>query len=213
MTTETLFKTKRNYKRWTDEMLAAEARKYETKQEFRNNSANAYDSAKKRKLLDEFCNHMIPAYISWTFEVLRETASNFETRNEFKKGAYSAYQQTLRRGFIDEVCSHMNPGDHTSDENMVYIWQVGSLPIYKVGVSSWKYGSRRMDHVADQLGFTPNLIQLHKTKKGEARDIEDQLLEIGNPLTWNWSFNGHTEFRRWTPSHLKEALNLLCQQE
>lgn len=219
MTSETLPLVTRKYKYWTDEMLAAEALKYETRKDFERGSYGAYQASQRRGRLNIHCSHMTPIFIFWADEMLIEEAQKYQTRAEFEQGSYGAYQSINRRirlgknSGLGSCFDHMVNGDFTSDENMVYIWQVGSLPIYKVGVSSWKYGSLRMDRVADQLGFTPNLIQLHKTKKGEARALESQLLEIGNPMNWEQKFNGSTEFRFWTSRHLEEALSLLCQQE
>ena len=219
MTVSELPQTKNKHKRWTDEELAAEALKYETRKDFERGSYGAYQASRNRGLLDVVCKHTIPQQTRWTEEMLIEEAQKYRTRTEFEQGSYGAYQSINRRirlgknsGF-GSCFDHMVNGDFTSDENMIYIWQVGSLPIYKVGVSSWKYGSLRMDRVAAEIGFKPNLIQLHKTKKGEARALEAQLLEIGNQLNWEQPFNGHTEFRRWTSKHLEEALSLLCQQE
>ena len=52
--------------KWTYEKLAEEARKYETKQEFRAKNSSAYAAAKYRRIIDKVCSHMIPAHVSWT---------------------------------------------------------------------------------------------------------------------------------------------------
>ena len=200
-------------RRWTYEEIALEARKYTSRRAFEKGSHSAYRASHRSGIIDDVCAHMDFQRIYWTDEMLCDEAKKFQTRGKFQKGSASAYRSAYLQGLLDKTCSHMQSGRVGGDNNMVYIWQVGSLPIYKVGVTSARLGSLRMDQVADVLGFKPNLIKLHKTKKGEARAIEAHLLEIGNQLNWEQPFNGHTEFRRWTSKHLEEALSLLCQQE
>lgn len=55
---------------WTDEMLQKEALKYETKQEFRENSYAAYLACKRRKILNQLCSHMSMRVYSYQEELL-----------------------------------------------------------------------------------------------------------------------------------------------
>lgn len=195
---------------WTDEDLAAEALPHSTRIDFQRGSAYAYIAALRRGILDQICSHMEPMRRSWTDEDLAAEALPYSTRGEFQRGSKRAYSVARRRGILDQICSHMKPAGRRSDNNMVYIWQVGGLPIYKVGTSSYRLGSLRMDQVAETIGFESNLITLHKTKKGEARKLEKELLKIGCPQNWQQPFDGHTEFRFWTSKHLKQAKEILA---
>ena len=44
--------------KWTDEKLREEALKYNSRAEFRNASSSAYQTALRRGIIDEVCQHM-----------------------------------------------------------------------------------------------------------------------------------------------------------
>jgi hypothetical protein len=73
--------------KWTYEKLLEEARRYETKQEFRNKSSSAYAAAKYRKIIDDVCAHMSPPRTSWTDEMLAAEAKKYATKTDFKNGS------------------------------------------------------------------------------------------------------------------------------
>jgi len=94
--------------RWTEEMLFAEARKYQTRSEFKKGSASAYGACKDRGLLDQACSHMVDGTLKWTNEMLFAEAKKYQTRGAFCKGSKSAYNACVVRGILDQACSHMN---------------------------------------------------------------------------------------------------------
>lgn len=97
-----------NYK-YSLEDLKCEALKYQTRRDFRNNSPKFYDSAKRRKILDEICAHMATVdSIYWTKERCRERAMLYQTKMEFKHNDGSAYTTSVREGWLDEICTHMH---------------------------------------------------------------------------------------------------------
>ncbi len=69
--------------KWTYEKLLEEARRYETKQEFRAMSGSAYAAAKYRKIIDDVCAHMTPPRTSWTDEMLAAEAKKYKTKTDF----------------------------------------------------------------------------------------------------------------------------------
>ena len=73
--------------KWTYEKLVEEARKYETKQEFRAKNSSAYAAAKYRGIIEKVCSHMIPARISWTDEMLAAEAKKYQSKIDFKNGS------------------------------------------------------------------------------------------------------------------------------
>jgi hypothetical protein len=88
-------------------MVSAEAIKYKTKTEFRNESSKAYSIAKKRGIVDQVCSHMETIYVRWTDVSLEKEARKFSTRSEFKQESESAYQTAFGRGILNKICSHM----------------------------------------------------------------------------------------------------------
>ena len=94
--------------KWTDELLREEALKYNSRTEFGKANNTAYQTALKRGIIDEVCQHMAPQnQLKSTDELLREEALKYNSRSEFGKGNCTAYQTALKRGIIDEVCQHM----------------------------------------------------------------------------------------------------------
>jgi predicted GIY-YIG superfamily endonuclease len=95
---------------WTKERCATEAKKYNTRAEFRINSSSAYSKALKSKWIDDICAHMIEIRKPngyWSKERCAEEASKFKTRADFKRGNSAAYSRALKSKWIDEVCIHM----------------------------------------------------------------------------------------------------------
>ena len=93
------------------ENVREEALMYETRLEFFKGSGGAYESARKKGLLDIVCSHMVlqkgdPGY--WDIlENVRVEALKYKTRSEFKKRTPGAYKSAYRNGWLDMVCSHM----------------------------------------------------------------------------------------------------------
>ena len=93
--------------KWTLEKLTEEALKHNTKSEFKAAGNGAYQAARKRKLLNLICSHMVCNKKIWTEEEIYEAALLFNTRQDFKKGNHKAYEQAHRKGIINKVCKHM----------------------------------------------------------------------------------------------------------
>jgi hypothetical protein len=93
--------------KWTAEMLAAEAAKYQTRSEFVRGSKNAYQVAHRRNLLDEICGHMTGQRTSWTDEMLAAEAAKYQTRSEFWRSNEAAYAAAQNRKLLDQICGHM----------------------------------------------------------------------------------------------------------
>ena len=93
---------------WTDELLIAEALKYDTRVEFSKKSSSAYQTALRRGKLDEICQHMLSRPQSkWTVEMLHEEALKYKTRMEFFEGNGPAYNAASKRGLLNQICQHM----------------------------------------------------------------------------------------------------------
>ena len=92
---------------WTDEMLQAEALKYETRVDFYRGNHSAYHAAYCRGILDKICGHMILQRIDWTSKSLREESLKYKTRADFQHSSKPAYETARRRGILDKICGHM----------------------------------------------------------------------------------------------------------
>jgi hypothetical protein len=199
------------YATYTKEILIAEAGKYKTRMEFRNKSLCAYKAARSRKLLDEICAHMIAQHITWTTEMLAAEAAKYQTRKDFERGSL-AYYTARDRKLLDEICAHMVDGFTSSDNDAIYIWRAVRMSyngesVYKLGVTSARLGTRRIDQVAQEAGLDYELI-LCQPVQGKATDLEKKLHLLGEDPKLE-GFNGSTEFRALSDSALATAVAMI----
>lgn len=93
-------------KKWTFENLLAEAIKYKTKKEFRENNSSAYSAAKKYKLINDICKHMVCKEIKpsgyWNYENCKKEALKYKTLKEFIENSKSAYRVSNKNGWVKE---------------------------------------------------------------------------------------------------------------
>ena len=97
-------KKKRN--RWTDEMLAEDAKRFKTRTEWAKQSMAAYSAAQKRGILDLCSSHMGDKPVRWTKAMLIADALRFQTRQDWQANSSGAYQLAHRRR-ISECFAHM----------------------------------------------------------------------------------------------------------
>jgi len=98
-------------KYWTKELCQIEANKFNTKVEFKKQSASAYTISLKNKWLKEICLHMTPLVKPngyWTKELCQIEALKYKTRSEFYMKSISAYSKSYKSGWLNEICFHMN---------------------------------------------------------------------------------------------------------
>lgn len=98
--------------KYTDEELAAIAKKYNRRQDFLKKDRNAAKAARcrGRDFYNSICSHMTGGkrvYGTYTIAELRKRAKKFKTRSEFVKKDTSAYHQSRKMGVLDDVCKHM----------------------------------------------------------------------------------------------------------
>jgi len=95
--------------KWTPASIEKEAKKYQSRNEFKKGSDGAYQAARRLKIMDKVCSQMTAAYTSWDKDSIAKEAKKYQSRNEFQQGSYGAYQAAQRRGILDDVCKHMTP--------------------------------------------------------------------------------------------------------
>lgn len=93
--------------KWTTESLHAESLKYNTRAEFQKYNCSAYNTALKRNLIDEICQHMHSKHILWTDSMLLSEALKYTSKSEFQHKSSSAYVTAKNRKILNNICSHM----------------------------------------------------------------------------------------------------------
>ena len=96
---------------WTKEKVAALAKKYISRSEFKAANSSAYTRARLNGWLDEICSHM-PLKVHpngyWTKEKVIDSAKQFKTRTAWMRSSDSAaYNLAREKEWMDEACAHM----------------------------------------------------------------------------------------------------------
>ncbi len=95
---------------WTKERCIEEAKKYETKTQWRRGNGSSYVAAKKNGWLKECHVHMIESKKPkgyWTLERCKEEALKYNTRSEWIKNSGTSYVTARTNGWLEQCCSHM----------------------------------------------------------------------------------------------------------
>ena len=112
----------RDLERWTFDDIKFEASKFNTRQEFKSNSVNAYNAARRYGWIDEVCKHMVlqikPANF-WNKKTIKLEALKYDKKIDFCKKSQGAVLKAYSLGIMDEVCKHMNVVTNRWDINLV----------------------------------------------------------------------------------------------
>jgi hypothetical protein len=196
------------YTYWTDEELAEEAKKYATRNEFQQNSS-AYGIAHKRGILDQVCAHMTyTERVNWTPELLASEALKYSTRGDFYRKNNNAYSYARRLGILDEITEHLGYQDNYNTRDVVYLWHAEN-DIFKVGITSENLGDQRIYDVAKDAGYTPEIIALENVGTVRAKQIEAEVLKLGERVLFKSRFSGSSEFRHLSSLELNRAIELI----
>ena len=99
-------------RKWTVEVIAREAKQYQTISQFRAGSRLAYNAMMREGMKDALCAHMAEIKSKSTkydkASDLFKEASKFKTREGFAAGSQEAYGIALKRGLMDKICRHMD---------------------------------------------------------------------------------------------------------
>ena len=135
--------------KWTDEMLMADAAKYQTRGEWKRKSAGAFSAAYRRDLLDQCCKHMSSPLNDWTDEMLMADAAKYQSRGEWRKSSPSAYSIAWQRNMLEKCCAHMTWARGT-------VWTIEALIADASNYTTrkeWQDNSVRAYHAAWQRGL------------------------------------------------------------
>lgn len=205
---DTHFQSKRvTYTRkWTVEAVTTEASKFSSRVDFYRENGSAYNAAKKLGLLDSLFGFVRN---QWSEDSLRDEASKYSSRIEFYRKSGSAYATALKRGMIGELFPERFGG---TDDDVIYIWlAVGQVfngnPVYKIGVTSSRLGTIRIEQVAKSLGVK-FITVCQRVVVSKASDIEKVLHGMGESPMYV-GFNGASEFRSMSDTVLCEAIAII----
>lgn len=87
------------------ENMMAEARKYSTKEEFKEKNLSAFLAAYRYGYIDDM--HWLVKQKQhkkkyWTYKHIEEEALKYDTKTDFFKGSQTAYRAALKLGIIDD---------------------------------------------------------------------------------------------------------------
>lgn len=121
---------------WTEDKIYTSALKYNTRYEWSKNDKNAYDAARRFKILDLCCAHMIEMKHKWTEEELLEDAKKYNFKIDWEIGNRKAYNAAKSRKILDKCCAHMkrkiNP--FVDDIGIIYGYFFNDNSVY-IGLS------------------------------------------------------------------------------
>ena len=100
--------------KWTPSELHNEGKKYKTKQDFRNGSPSAFQTAAKLGLLDSVCAHMPEQrHANYTLAGIMSVAKNYKNRSLFRSEHKALYNAAQSNGWLDHVLEHMDASTHS----------------------------------------------------------------------------------------------------
>jgi len=94
--------------KYTDEELFSIAKKYNRRQDFKNNDRNACKAARSRgkDFFNKVCAHMTGGrriYGTYTFKEISVRAKRFKRRGDFAKGDKAAYYHAWKQKWLDKL--------------------------------------------------------------------------------------------------------------
>jgi predicted GIY-YIG superfamily endonuclease len=88
---------------WTYEVVAKEAKKYNSKDEFSKGSPLAYHAARRNEWLDELSKNYTAGNVKWTEDLLTQEVKKYKSRTDFARNNGKAYMAATRKGLLDKL--------------------------------------------------------------------------------------------------------------
>ena len=118
---------------WTYDRLEEEAKKYNTRGEFKKGNASAYLIVLKNIWLDDVTKHMTKRDIKpkgyWTYDKVEEEAKKYTLRKEFEKNNQSAYKVAYKNGWLPQITKHMT-NDRVKEDRLIYSFEFSDKSVY-----------------------------------------------------------------------------------
>lgn len=196
----------------SDADLLAEGRKYASRKEFERADPSAYQKARRRNLLDQLYPDTNGKWKKASDADLLTEGRKCASRTEFSKHAKGAYDEANRRNLLDQIYPEKLGIFGNKDNDAIYIWRAvgqhyNGHPVYKIGVTSARLGTARIEWVSRKSGFEFDLICCEPVTC-KATEIERKLHLLGEDPKFI-GFDGCTEFRALSDSALYTAITLI----
>ena len=173
---------------WTKARCTAAWKSCKNISEFAVLHGAAYSSVKKNGWLKELHIDLPPRLIHGQFNDLSLCKSLWKQCYcvaEFIQKHHGAYEAVKRNGWVDEMYQDLPPIPTFTDNDAIYIWRTGltyrKKPIYKVGVTSYRLGTRRLSIVAKKHNTDFTILRL--VKCSDAISIEKVIRKAVNKVT------------------------------
>ena len=94
-------------KKWTKDLIIAEAQQYTSKTEWRRLSRGSYRAALGLGIYEEISKHLHGRHAKWTEATILQEALKYSTKVEWVCRSHSSYNAARRLGIADRVTLHM----------------------------------------------------------------------------------------------------------
>ena len=153
----------KKYNYWTFEKCKEEALKYNTKMDFKINSASSYNKCIKNKWIKDVCLHMEEIKKPkeyWTFDKCKKEALKYNTKMDFNKNSIGAYSKAWENNWLDDICKHMITIGN-SYKRCIYAYEFSDNHVY-IGLT-FNIDIRNQQHMKN--GPVANHIEVNKNYK------------------------------------------------
>jgi len=198
---------KKKRTRWTEALLAKEARKFRTRKEFKTQSSSAYNAAHRRRIIDKICAHMEVKQRVWTADSIRQEARRHSSLTDFWQTSAAAARNAKKLGIFDSVTAHMirtrNPPGFWTKE--------------KIGEEAARFDSKKRFasespsayRAAVKLGVVADVCAHMKPGKRSDGYWQDK----ANILNEAKKFGSRSEFQKGSPQAARAVSELQIQAE
>ncbi len=100
-------------KKWSDQDLIEDARRFESRSEWQTGSASKYQTALQRGILDVCCEHMSPVRQpkgTWDEASIIKSAQPYNSKTEWRQHFPGAYLKARKLGILQKCTAHMSGG-------------------------------------------------------------------------------------------------------
>ena len=96
--------------KWSKDAVLKDAKKFDFKKDWHNNSSGAYEAAKKNGWFEQAVAHMgnkKATPLKWTKSKVLKNARKFNKKSKWKKNSPGAYSAAIKGGYYKDAVAHM----------------------------------------------------------------------------------------------------------
>jgi predicted GIY-YIG superfamily endonuclease len=185
-------------RKWTDDAIRDEAKKYDNVADFKKYAYSAYVSAQKYGIFDEVIKNMKRKVVSLTDQEIRDIASKYQSKSLFIKNEPSAVQAARLRGIYDEITKDMVKSKHDTS-NFIPPTNEEILTVAKQYSNMKSFRDENPTHydVANKNGLLSKIREIFG--KSFTRWDLDKLKDFTKDIKTRW------EFQQINPSAYQSA--------